>query len=68
MEYSVLAIDLRGFGGSSGDGIEQAPNTIDRSEDLLTIENYLINNYDVQDDQLILIGHSFGAAQVMKDA
>lgn len=68
MEYSVLAIDLRGFGGSSGDGIKQAPNTIDRSEDLLTVENYLVNTYDIQEDQLILIGHSFGAAQVMKDA
>ncbi|MFC1923234.1 alpha/beta hydrolase [Chloroflexota bacterium] len=68
MEYSVLAIDLRGFGGSSGDGIKQAPNTIVRSEDLLTVENYLVNTYDVQEDQLILIGHSFGAAQVMKDA
>jgi alpha/beta superfamily hydrolase len=67
-ELSVLAIDLRGFGDSSGEGNSQVPNTIDRSEDLHAAENYLANNYGVQEDQIVLMGHSFGAAQVMKDA
>jgi alpha/beta superfamily hydrolase len=68
IEYSVLAIDMRGFGGSSGNGINQAPNTIDRGEDLQTVENYLAENYGIQQNQIILIGHSFGAAQVMREA
>lgn len=68
LEYSVLAIDLRGFGGSTGNGINQMPMTIDRSDDLLMAENFLKQNYNIQEDQIVLIGHSFGAAQVMGDA
>jgi len=68
LEYSVLAIDLRGFGGSTGNGINQMPMTIDRSDDLLAAENFLKRNYNTQENQIVLIGHSFGAAQVLGDA
>ena len=65
-EYSILAVDLRGFGGSVGEGINQLPASIDRTEDLMFVSEYLIENYSIDDDQIILIGHSFGAAQVFK--
>jgi hypothetical protein len=66
--YSILAVDLRGFGGSVGDGENQLPASIDRSEDLSTISDYLIENYGINQDHIILIGHSFGAAQVFSAA
>lgn len=67
-EYSVLAIDLLGFGESTGEDIQQYPRSIDRSADLHTAVSYIKNNYNAEDDEIILIGHSFGAAQVLKDA
>lgn len=67
-EYSVLAIDLRGFGGSTGEGVQQYPRSIDRSEDLYTAVAYIRENYGAKENDIILIGHSLGAAQVLKDA
>ena len=67
-DYSVLAVDLRGFGGSIGDGENQLPETIDRSADLTQVGNFLLENYGVQEDQIVLIGHSFGAAQILNMA
>ncbi len=64
-EYSVLAVDLRGFGGSVGSGENQFPASIDRAADLAAVSDYLFENYGVDQDQIILIGHSFGAAQVL---
>lgn len=67
-EYSILAVDLRGFGGSVGDGENQLPASIDRSSDLRAASDYLFENYGVRQDQIILIGHSLGAAQVFNTA
>ena len=67
-EYSVLAVDLRGFGGSTGEGLQQNPRSIDRNEDLHTAVRYLKENYQAEDSEIIFIGHSFGAAQVLKGA
>lgn len=67
-EYSIIAVDLRGFGGSVGNGINQLPASIDRTPDLMVVSEYLFENYGISEDQIILIGHSFGAAQVFKAA
>jgi hypothetical protein len=67
-EYSILAVDLRGFGGSVGDSENQLPATIDRSSDLAAVSEYLLENYGTRQDQIIMIGHSFGAAQVFNAA
>jgi hypothetical protein len=67
-EYSVFAVDLRGFGGSVGNGENQLPETIDRGADLAVVSNFLYENYGIQEDQTVLIGHSFGAAQVISAA
>jgi pimeloyl-ACP methyl ester carboxylesterase len=67
-EYSVLAVDLRGFGGSVGSGENQFPASIDRAADLAAVSDYLFENYGVDQDRIILIGHSYGAAQVLNVA
>lgn len=67
-EYSILAVDLRGFGGSVGEGENQLPASIDRRPDIRTASDYLNETYGVRQDQIILIGHSLGAAQVFNTA
>lgn len=65
---SVLAIDMRGFGASSNAEMEQAEDIIIRLDDIEAAVEYLEREYGVKDDQIILLGHSLGAAQVMRAA
>ena len=67
-EINILAVDLRGFGSSIGNGENQLPKSIDRLPDLTAVSDYLFENFGVGRDQIILIGHSFGAAQVFSAA
>ena len=67
-DFSILAIDLRGFGESTGKGENQFPESINRIADLKTAGNFLSEKYGIQPDQIMLIGHSFGAAQVLHAA
>lgn len=67
-EYSVLAIDMRGFGDSPNAGMEGAEHIITRLEDIDAAAEYLQSEYGVTEDQIILLGHSLGAAQVMRAA
>ena len=68
VDYSILAVDFRGFGGSVGNGKNQFPASIDRFEDLVTVSEFLSDNYMVGQDQIVVIGHSYGAAQVFQAA
>jgi pimeloyl-ACP methyl ester carboxylesterase len=68
LEYSVLAIDFSGFGESSAEGTTQAEYSIYRIDDIVAAVEFLEKNYGVREDQIILMGHSFGAATVMKAA
>ena len=67
-EVGVLAIDMRGFGKSSNEGMYQAARILDRSEDLDAAVNYLKANLGVHETRIVLMGHSLGAYQVMKAA
>lgn len=67
-EVSVLAIDMRGFGASSNTGMEQAEDILLRLEDIEAASKYLKSEYGVNENQVILIGHSLGAAQVLRSA
>lgn len=67
-QYSILAVDLRGFGGSVGAGEHQLPASIDRTADLEAVSTYLAENFAVDKDHIVLVGHSFGAAQVFNTA
>lgn len=67
-DFSILAIDLRGFGDSTGEGDNQFPESINRIADLKTAGNFLSDKYGIQTNQIMLIGHSFGAAQVLHAA
>ena len=66
--HSVLAIDFRGFGNSSSEGLENSEQIIDRIPDIESTVNYLRENFGVREDQIVLIGHSLGASQVMRAA
>jgi pimeloyl-ACP methyl ester carboxylesterase len=67
-EATVLALDLRGFGQSSADGLETAAAVWDRSGDIEAAVVYLKSHYQATDEQIILMGHSLGAAQALKAA
>jgi pimeloyl-ACP methyl ester carboxylesterase len=63
-EIGVLAIDFRGFGGSADENLANSQEIFDRGEDIQAAAAYLVDQKGVSGDQIILIGHSFGAAQV----
>jgi pimeloyl-ACP methyl ester carboxylesterase len=63
-EAGVLAIDFRGFAGSADENLANSQEVFDRGEDIQAAAAYLADQKGVNDDQIILIGHSFGAAQV----
>lgn len=65
-DVSVLAIDLRGFGNSSSEGLEASDRVLDRTGDIQAAADYLDVTYGVQADQVVLMGHSLGALQVLK--
>jgi pimeloyl-ACP methyl ester carboxylesterase len=67
-EVGVLAIDFRGFGGSSSEGLAGAEKILDRSEDLESAVKFLLESQGVSQDRIVLMGHSFGAAQVVGEA
>lgn len=67
-QYSVLAIDMRGFGASPNAGMQGAEHILTRMEDIEAAVSYLESEYGVTADQIILLGHSLGAAQVMRAA
>jgi hypothetical protein len=67
-DVSILAVDFRGFGQSSAEGLEVADSIWDRSGDFNAAIAYLRTTYHTSNDQIILIGHSLGAAQALKAA
>jgi pimeloyl-ACP methyl ester carboxylesterase len=67
-EATILAIDLRGFGKSSAEGLATADRVWDRSGDFEAAVAYLKTAYQAGDERIILSGHSLGAAQALKAA
>jgi pimeloyl-ACP methyl ester carboxylesterase len=67
-EATILAIDMRGFGQSSAEGLATADRVWDRSGDFEAAVAYLKATYQATDDRIILSGHSLGAAQALKAA
>ena len=65
-DISVLSIDMRGFGNSPSEGLESSDRVLDRTGDIEAAVDYLGVEYGVQDTQIVLIGHSLGALQVLK--
>jgi len=63
-EVGVLAIDFRGFGESSNENLAKSEDVFDRGEDIQAAVDYLVDQKGITENQIILIGHSFGAAQV----
>jgi pimeloyl-ACP methyl ester carboxylesterase len=64
-EATVLAIDFRGFGGSSAEGLAESEEIIIRMGDIEAAVAYLKNNLNAREDRIIVMGHSMGAAQAM---
>lgn len=67
-EVGVLAIDFRGFGGSSSEGLAESEHILDREEDLEAAVRFLAETRGITEDRIVLMGHSFGAAQVVSEA
>lgn len=65
---SVLALDLSGFGQSPADGLTAVDPAFDRSQDIEAAIGYLVEQKGATRDDIILMGHSLGAAQVLKVA
>lgn len=65
---SVLALDLSGFGQSPADGLAEIDPAFDRSHDIETAIEFLVEQKGAKEEDVILIGHSLGAAQVLKVA
>ncbi|MEX2030592.1 MAG: alpha/beta fold hydrolase [Anaerolineales bacterium] len=63
---SVLAIDMRGFGNSSAEGLESADRILDRTGDIEAAVEYLRAEYGVCEEEIVLMGHSLGALQVLR--
>ena len=61
----MLGIDLRGFGRSDLGILEDGEPILDRSGDVEAILDYLTHRHGVSGDRVFLVGHSFGAAQVL---
>ena len=64
-EAGVLAIDLLGFGRSALTAGAELHHPLDRSAEVLAALDWLSREYAVGDDRMVLVGHSFGAAQVL---
>lgn len=62
---SVLAIDFRGFGKSRFGNLSHGQHVLNRSADIDAAIAYLHQNYGAEDDEIILLGHSLGAVQVL---
>ena len=67
-QTSVLGLDLSGFGQSSPAGLSQNESFFDRSPDVEAAINYLIEQKGARQERIVLVGHSLGAAQVLKVA
>lgn len=65
---SVLAVDLPGFGASSPRGYDFKSGAIYQPEDIALVTDYLEQTFQVDNEDIILIGHSLGAARVMSAA
>jgi hypothetical protein len=63
--YSILAIDLYGFGLSIAEHESSNHYTWNRMNDIVCAMDYIFDEFQVPSDQLYLIGHSLGAAQVL---
>jgi hypothetical protein len=64
-DVSVLAIDFRGYGESTFGRLSNGQSVLDRSEDIEAAVGYLRENYGVDENRIILLGHSLGAVQVL---
>jgi pimeloyl-ACP methyl ester carboxylesterase len=62
---SVLAIDFSGFGNSPKDGLILSDDVLDRSADIHAAATFLQTEFGVREDQIVLVGHSLGAAQIL---
>jgi len=65
---SVLAIDMRGFGASSVEGMAAADRILDREQDIVAAAGWIKAEFGIDEEQIILIGHSLGALQVLRAA
>jgi pimeloyl-ACP methyl ester carboxylesterase len=64
-KVSVLAIDFRGFGLSVSDNWLDDELVWNRKRDLEIAVDYIKSHFNVKNEQIILMGHSLGASQII---
>ncbi len=65
---SVVGIDMRGYGASSAKGMAEAERILDREEDIVATAAWIKREFGAGEHQIVLIGHSIGALQVLNAA
>lgn len=65
---SVVGIDMRGYGASSAEGMAGADRILDREEDIIATATWIKHEFGASENQIVLIGHSLGALQVLNAA
>ena len=63
--FVTLAFDFRGYGESGPLPPYRAGMTLDLTSDILEGAKYLADRFGVPQDQVMLIGHSFGSVSVL---
>ena len=63
--YLVLTIDLRGYGESDDPENYNSPESFDFAQDVISAIDYLVKNLKLHEDQILVIGHSFGCGAAL---
>ena len=66
LNYTVLAIDFRGYNESQDPPKIDSVNDLDFAQDAISAIDYLVKNTDIDTSRIYILGHSFGAGVALE--